>query len=78
MANYVPAHRATAGGGLQAATEVEVLMANAVNVTVDVDVCFKNGGRTAFKMGLKKMRFPATGCAFEPGKGRKKGPYGPP
>jgi hypothetical protein len=62
----VPAHRRAAGAGEQVAVELEVLTENEVDVTVTVDVCFKNVGRTACKIVLKKRRFPAAGCAYEP------------
>jgi hypothetical protein len=47
--------------GMQSGTEVAVETVNAVEVNVTVDVCFKKFGRTAVKIGLRKMRLPAMG-----------------
>jgi hypothetical protein len=50
--------------GLQVAEELNVTTVKAVEVDVTVDVCFKNVGRTACKMVLRKIRLPATGWGW--------------
>ena len=46
-------HCKAAATGLHVGTELDVTTVKAVDVAVTVEVCFKNVGRTAFKMVLR-------------------------